>query len=315
MRSVERIKVQEALKKVSGGLPWKRVFIYGPEDYLTEQFIKKVSETTTIEKFFPENIEGFLSFTGSSLFGSSKVPVILHAEELPSVLRKKSEREPFLKKLTEVEGFIVASFGEIDSKTLKGELFSKILKSTEVVIYSEHLSEKALRNLVKKKLSEKKVSDEIVSLIVERVGSSLRELRNETDKLLNYPGELTEEVVELLLSSSGKVNVFELIFLLTGGEGKEFLKGVEKLLNGGSEPLQIIGLLQSQTRQMVNLLTGRNVKMPKEALKKTREAASRLGTKRALKLLKLLNEAEFSVKTGRKTGEEALKGLPFEFKG
>jgi DNA polymerase-3 subunit delta len=314
LKSKGKVKVQEALKKLEKGSVGDKIFIYGPEDYLTEQFLKKISKRWKTENFYPENINEFFSFTGTSLFGESPVPVIVHGELLPSVIKGKKQIEKFLQKLKGLDKFIVASFSDLDYRSLKGELFSGILNLSEVVIYSDFYPESALKKLLRKKLLEKNVSDEILSLIVETVGAELRELRNETDKLLNYPGELNKEVVKLLLSSSGKVNVFELIFLLINGEEREYLNKINKLLNEGAEPLQIIGLFQTQTRQIVNVLSGRKVKLPKEVLKKVQLASGKMGILKALKLLKTLNETEFSVKMGKLTGDEALRRLIFEFR-
>ena len=310
---MKTLKVQEALKELKKGLSWKKVFIYGEESYLTDQFLKKLSEIREIEKFYPDSLEELFGFTGSSLFGPSPLPVIVHGEELPKFLKKKSEREKFLRKLKSLEEFVVAAFSGLDYRTLKGELFSEIFRMVEVSVVSEPYPTKAKLSLIKKKLSQRKdVKPEVINLIAEKVEGDLWELKNETDKLLCYPGELSEEVVELLISSTPKVDLFNLIYLLIEGRKKEFLSQVSHLLSEGAEPLQLIGLLQSQVRQLIKTASGQPPKLPQQALRKLQLYGRKLGVKRGLKLLKLLNEAEFSVKTGRATGDEALTGLAFK---
>ena len=310
---MKTLKVQEAIKELKRGAPWNRIFIYGEESYLTDQFLKKLSENQPIEKFYPDSLEEFFNFTGSSLFGNSATPVIVHGEELPKALKKKSERERFIKKLQSLNSFVVAAFEGLDYKELKGELFSKISEFSEVVIVSEPLPPKARLNLIKKKLSQRKdATPEVVNLVAEKVSGDLWELKNETDKLLCYPGELSPESVELLLSSTQRVNLFELIYTLLSRDRKNYLKQVSQLLSEGVEPLQLLGLLQSQVRQLIKVASGQPVKLPQSSAKKFQLYGRQLGLKRCLKLLKTLNEAEFSIKTGRATGEEALTSLAFK---
>lgn len=310
---MKTLKVQEALKELKKGVPWKRILIHGEESYLTDQFIKKVADLRSVEKFYPDSLEEFYSFSGSSLFGRSAVPVVVYGEELPKALRKKSDREKFLKKIKSLDSFIVAAFKELDYRTLKGELFSKVTELSDVVIVSEVYPVKAKLNLIKKKLSQRgDVKPEVINLIAEKVTGDLWELKNETDKLLCYPKELTDEAVELLISSTPKVDPFELIYTLLDGKRKEFLRKVEVLLSEGTEPLQLIGLLQSQLRQLIKVATGQNVRLPLQSLRKLQLYGKKIGVKRALKLLKTLNEAEFSIKTGKLPEDEALKQLAFQ---
>ncbi|WP_163328214.1 DNA polymerase III subunit delta [Desulfurobacterium thermolithotrophum] len=311
------VKVQDVLKQLkTGKLPFKKVLIHGEEAYLTEQLLKKVSEVTDIEKFYvDENIDSFFNFTGTSLFGKSPVPVILNVEKLNEVLRKKVDKERFLKILKTFDEFILVSMEELDYKKLKSELFSEIQKLIDATVVSERYSEKAIYSLLKRKFDSagKKITPEVLKLIVETVGTDLRELRNETDKLILYPDELTPESVKLLLFSSGKVNVFELIFPLLEGNRRKFLEQVEILLSCGGEPLSIIGLLQTQLRQIISLANGIQVKLPREVLQKYKAILQKKKLLELLFLLKTLHEKEFAVKRGEVSGEDALKSIVFSY--
>ena len=310
-----RLKAREALKKVSGKLPWKKVFVYGPEDYLTEQFIKKVSAVKAVRKFYPDGLEELFAFSGTSLFGSSPIPVIVHAEELPKFLRKKEDKEKFFRKIKELNEFIVACYCDLDFKTLKKEPFCWLLEVCDVVVYSDYLSEGEAKKLIVKKLFQRGISEDVVDFVIEKVGLNLRELRNETEKLLLYPGEINLEVAEGLISFGGRVNVFDLIFKLVSCDREGYLEGIDRVLREGTEPLQVLALFQSQVRQMINLVLGREVKLPKNVQQRLKASASKVGLKRLLKVLKFLNEAEFSIKTGAVEGEGALKSLVFRCGG
>jgi DNA polymerase-3 subunit delta len=312
---MKRVKTYEILKKIKDKLPWNKVLIYGEESYLTQQFLKKVSTIREVEKFHAdEELGSFLNFTGTSLFGNSPLPVLLGVEKLTELLRKKADKERFIKFLKSLDSFILVSYEEIDYRKLKTEVFSAILEIVDVVIHSENYPQEKILSLVAKKFHSegRKVSKEIVKLIVEIVGTDLRELRSETEKLLLYPGELTPEVVKLLLFSSGKANVFELIFPLVEGNRKEYLNQLEELLRKGADPLSLIALLQTQLRQLLSMATGDRVRLPPETIKKLRALLKGKSYTELLLLLKKLHEKEFAVKRGILNGEEALKSLAFE---
>jgi DNA polymerase-3 subunit delta len=251
---MKRITVQEALKLKE--LP-RKLFIHGQEEYLSRQLLKKFLKGKSYEKFYPESLDEFLKGGSGFLFSQDgqSTPVILHAQELPKFLRKKRDKELFLRRLSTSDSFAVVAFLELDYKTLKGELFKGIEELSELVVESKPYTEKQLYGLVDKKFKSagRPLPKELVKLIVETVGSELTELKHETDKLLCYPGELTREVVEGLLFSSGKVNPFELIFPLLRGDGRELLTLFNSYLEKGGEPLQLLGLLQSQLRNLIEI--------------------------------------------------------------
>jgi len=312
---MKTVKVYEVLKKIKDKLPWNKVLIYGEESYLTQQFLKKVSAIREIEKFHAdEELGSFLNFTGTSLFGDSPIPVLLGVEKLTQLLKKKADRERFIKFLKSLDSFILVSYEELDYKKLKTEIFGRILEVVDIVIHSENYPQERILSLLAKKFRSegREISPELIKLIVEIVGTDLRELRNETEKLLLYPGKLTPEVVKLLLFSSGKANVFELIFPLVGGNRKEYLKHLEELLRKGADPLSLIALLQTQLRQLLSIATGDKVKLPPETIKKLRTLLKQKSFTELLLLLKKLHEKEFAVKRGIINGEEALKSLAFE---
>jgi len=309
------VRTAEILKKIKEKLPWNKVLTHGEEDYLTEQFIKKVSAIREIEKFHvDEELESFLNFTGTSLFGDFPIPVLIGVEQLTERLRKKADKERFINFLKSLDSFILVSYEELPYKKLKTEIFSAIGELVDVVVHSENYPLEKTYALIAKKFQSagKEISKEIIKLIVETAGSNLKELRSETDKLLLYPGELTPEVVKLLLFSSGKANVFELIFPLVEGNKKEYLNQLESLLQKGVDPLSLIVLLQTQLRELIGMATGDKVRLPPETIKKFRVLLKERSFTELLLLLKKIHEKEFAVKRGFVNGEDALKSLAFE---
>jgi len=303
---VKRISVNEALK---AKLPHKKLLVHGEEEYLSRQLIKKLSNSLSFEKFYPENLKDFLNFSQTSLFGGESTPLLLHAEELPSLLRKKALREAFLAKLDSLSSFLIVAFSK-----LEGQLLKEIEKRCEAVVESEPYSEKRAIGLILKKFKSagREISPSLAKLIVELVGTDLTNLKSETDKLLSYPGELSEESVRELLFSSGKISPFEVLMPLLEGKSALFLERVEKALSSGIEPIQLISVLQSQVRAMVEIASSRRPRLPRDVYLRYREIASSLGLKKLLALLKTLNEREFFLKMGVESGKEPFLKLIVE---
>jgi len=303
---MRKVKVQEALKLKE--LP-KKVLIHGEEEYLTRELLKKLSKTKAVEKFFPESLEEFFSFSGSSLFGGETTPVILYGEELPGKLKKKTEREAFLKKLKGLPSFVIAVFKKLEWRELSSGLFKEVASLTDAVIESEPYSEKQIYAIISKKFKRegKELPPRLIKVIVEIVGTDLTKLKHETDKLIAYPGQLTEEVIRELLFSGGNPEPFGLIYPLVEGNAREFAERLEELFNKGAEPLQLIGLLQSQVRSLVEIACGRKPRLPKEVYESYRALARKRGLTELLKLLKALHQVEFFAKIGGNPKEELIK--------
>jgi len=303
---MRKIKVQEALKLKE--FP-EKVLVHGEEEYLTREFLKKLSRAKTVEKFFPESLEEFFSFSGSSLFGGQTTPVILYGEELPGKLKKKAEREAFLKKLKSLPSFVIAVFRRLEWRELSSGFFREVASLSDAVIESEPYSEKQIYAIIAKKFKRegKELPPRLIKLIVEVVGTDLTRLKHETDKLIAYPGELTEEVVRELLFSGGNPEPFGLIYPLVEGNTKEFARRLEELFSKGVEPLQLIGLLQSQVRSLVEIACGRKPRLPREVYESYRALAKGRGLTGLLKLLKALHQVEFSAKAGGNPKEELLE--------
>jgi DNA polymerase-3 subunit delta len=299
---LEVLKTHEAIRQVKDAVRWNRLLIHGDEDYLTEQFVKKVSSVKPVEKFYlSDGVEPLFRFTGTSLFGGATLPVVFEAELLPRLLSRKEPRKRFFSFLKSLDAFILVSYQEIEKKTLRSEPFSGVLKMVDAVLHSDRYPEGKTMALVARKLESagKRVSPELVKLVVYGAGSSLRHLRTEVEKLTTYPGELDEETVEGLLYSGERSHVFELFPLLVEGRRKAYLSKLEGVLKAGVEPLMVLGFFQSQLRRYILRLE-----------QSGRAPASLLRSR--LMLLKKLHEKEFAVKRGLISGEDALRLLAFE---
>ena len=87
--------------------------------------------------------------------------------------------------------------------------------------------------------------------IIALVGTSVRRLSNELEKLATaaLPSSyITMELVESLVGRSRELSNFELTDHLVARDRRRALETLRRLLDGGAEPVMLIGLLATTSR-------------------------------------------------------------------
>lgn len=108
------------------------------------------------------------------------------------------------------------------------------------------------RDEVGKKGSE--IDERALRLFVSLVGPDLRRLTVEIDKLSTaaLPSKvITSDLVESLVANSREMSNFALTDHLFAGRKREALKTLKKILDDGSEPVMLLGLISSNLRRLV----------------------------------------------------------------
>ncbi|WP_457567639.1 DNA polymerase III subunit delta [Desulfurobacterium sp.] len=315
---MNEIKASEFIKKLKKKLPEKqKLLAHGNEYYLTEQIIKFFTENMNAEKIYvdDENFPDNLPLAGSTELFSGKptFPIIIGIERLGSKLRKKRDREKFISFLQTSEEYLLISKLKLEPKTLKTDLFKKILSSVDIIINATPFNKKGLFSILKKKFKTagKEIDDETIIFIIESVGHNLQNLKVETDKLICYPGKLTKETVSELLFATKSGNVFSLIKEIVRNQKKDYLQNLNLVLQE-SEPLSLIALLQTQMRQIIEVKLGKPVKLPSFVIKEYNALTREIPLKSLYTKLRTIHEAEFAIKTGAKKPVEALKEIIFQ---
>ncbi|WP_022847477.1 MULTISPECIES: DNA polymerase III subunit delta [unclassified Desulfurobacterium] len=315
---MSEIKAAEFIKKYKKNLPDKRKFlIHGEEYYLTKQIVKLFTDKLDTEKIYVDD-ENFLnrlfSTESANLFSKKYTfPIVIGIEHLGGKLRKKQDKEKFLSFLKTKEEYLLVSKSKLEPKTLKTELFKKILSTVDTVINATPFDKKSLFSILKKKFKTagKEIDDETILFIIDSVGRNLQNLKVETDKLICYPGTLTKETVSELLFAAKSGNVFSLIKEIVRNRKREYIENLNLILQE-SEPLSLIALLQTQMRQIIEVKLGKPVKLPSFVVKEYNLLTRGIPLKTLYKKLSTIHEAEFSIKTGAKKPEEALKDIIFQ---
>lgn len=157
--------------------------------------------------------------------------------------------------------------------------------------------------------------------LVERVGGELRLLDKELEKLSLYVGEggtIRDEVIEKLATRTLEQDVFSLVEQVALGRMDKALRMMYDCLKTGEEPLKLLALLARQFRMLLHVrqwaprgysqqqLAGM-LKVHPYAVKKALEQARHFSEDSLKKLLSILAEEDYRIKSGQVDKQLALE--------
>ena len=190
---------------------------------------------------------------------------------------------------------------------------TKLLKKHAQTIEFKKLDDRELSNWVRKQFDEKKarIDDLAARRLMELVGSDLRRLTNEIEKLCAaaIPSDVvTFELVEALVPNVNQVDNFALIDAIISGRGNHALRVLKKVLDDGAEPVMLLGLLSSNIRRLLMAKTmmdrgddSREVKsilrMPWQQQEEFLAAARRADSGRLMSVFDRLAKTDIAMKT------------------
>lgn len=234
-------------------------FLFGPETYLRDQAARAIADEALRDTLLRE----FNDLSISLADGDAR-PAVAEAEQLPLMSSRRvirvtdfnkldEDNEAFLLRYVErpVETSVVIFVtDDIDkrkkfAKTLmKGAAFEFVpLNDGELTAWARtHLKE-----------LEAEVETDVLRRIVELVGSDVRTLSNELNKLSAAAlpsGRITMELVEALVGRSRELMNWDLTDQMLARNRPRALRVLEHLLDDGAPPLMLIGLIASTYRRM-----------------------------------------------------------------
>jgi len=167
-----------------------------------------------------------------------------------------------------------------------------------------------------------KISNEAADVLAELIGSDLRTLDQEIEKLLLYAGErmVTSDDVRLLVSRAREASIFDLVDHVGARQTSYALQLLHQLLEDEAEPLYVLAMLARQIRILIQVKElaerGRTVREIQSELHLHPRVAPKMVTQaRNFEMNQLeaahdkLVEADWAVKTGRTEDLLALDGL------
>lgn len=244
---------EELKRSVTAGRLEPLYLLFGAETYLRDSAVRLITDTALTDTPLREFNE-----SAFSLLTRSVHEALAAAEQLPLMAKKRvvgitdfaklreADEEALIKYLNNPVPSTVAIFvaGEPD----KRKKLTKALFDNCIVVEFAAIKDGDAKAWVRSRLKELKLDadlraiDEIVSL----VGTDVQTLHSELDKLSAAAistGRITVELVDELIGRSRELSNFTLGDQLLARNRKRALETLHRLLDGGAEPVMLLGLI------------------------------------------------------------------------
>lgn len=257
MSTLTREDLKRALK---AGRVEPLYLLFGTEAYLRDRAARAISEAALADAPLREFNE-----TSYSLTNTDVQQAIAAAEQLPMMAARRVVRISDFNKLREADedallrylarpaasSVVIFTSDDLD----KRRKLSKTLLDACVAVEFASLADRDLLSWAKSHLRELKADTDERTLgqIVALVGSDVRTLSNELDKLATAAlpsGRITMEMVDALVGRSRELSNFELTDHLIARNRKRALQILQRLLDDGSEPVMLIGLIANNYHRL-----------------------------------------------------------------
>ena len=133
---------------------------------------------------------------------------------------------------------------------------TRLLKDNTAMVEFPRLSDAELQKWAKDRIRDagSEADDRTIRHLVHVAGDDVRRLTNEIEKLsaAALPGKLiTIEMVDSLVPYSRELSNFGVTDSLVAGRNAEAIRVLQKLLDDGTEPLALLGLISSNYRRLL----------------------------------------------------------------
>ncbi|MEE9271526.1 MAG: DNA polymerase III subunit delta [Candidatus Krumholzibacteria bacterium] len=262
-RTLQRYKkLFETLKNT----PPKRVyFLYGPEEYIKKEFVTELMKHALADgnrafnldilhgdEFERDRFED--SMSSFPLFTERRMVILKKFEALST-----TTKDLVLERIAGVAESLVlvveAGNDKLDSARLKK--LDKIAAGLGVSFRFQFLSEEETIERIKGRLRREGLTIEpaAVDLLLTSVGTHLIDLNNELDKIVLSCGEgktITPQLVGEVVGKYRTENIFAFLDEL-GGDVGQVIGKVNRVIDGGEEPVFIMALLMRRVLQLLQV--------------------------------------------------------------
>lgn len=323
-------------KKITAGQIDPVYLLTGLEQYIFD------STVTRLKKALPDLDDG--SVIRFDLEETSVEAVIEEADTLPFLQERKliiagnanflkaqdKNREKVTHNLTQLETWLanpsptatvvfIAPYEKLDAR----KRITKIIRERATVIEAARLQGKDLLTWIQQEAGSKgvRIAVEEAQLLVDMAGDNLLTLATELGKMatyLNGQGEVTAEVVELLVPRTPEMDVFRLTDAYVAGRVPDTVSIYHDLLRNGEEPIMLTSLIASHIRLMIHVGTLRKKGYQQQQIAKTlgvhpyrvklmMENRNRPDGERLLHILDKLAEIDYKLKSSSGKRERILE--------
>ena len=296
--------------------------LYGLEDYLIQEEIKKIIEKDkiveiNINKYNLENnmIDNVIEdATTISLFQDKKVIIVENAYIFSGITTKKlpeQNTDLLLDYLNHPNPNTVLIFTLIKDKIDTRKKITTLMKKNGTI--KEFNTVSNINNWITKELEPYQMDKKEIEYFINRVGNNLSILKEEIDKLKLYKDDekvITQKDIEQLTHKNIDTDIFKLIDSILSTRKKEALESLEEMMKYGEEPIAIIIMLANQfrimyqskqllkkgysEREIANLL-----EIHEFRVKKTLEKGRKYSSDEILKKLEDLADLDYQIKSGQ----------------
>jgi DNA polymerase III subunit delta len=183
----------------------------------------------------------------------------------------------------------------------------------------------ALSQWVQSRINQKggSISRQAVTLLMDFIGGDLLTMNNEINKLVAFAAgrQIEEKDIRLVVSASQEADIFALIDAILDRKAGLAEQTLQKLLQNGTVPLQILALLARQLQMMIQVKELRGLKRATSEIQskigifnsfvweKVLARADRYSPDRLKEIYGSLLDTDIALKTGRLDGDLALNLL------
>jgi len=251
-------------EKLWGELKAKRIaplyLLFGAEDYLRDAAARRIADEALRGAGLREFNEASFSLASADV-----QQAIAAAEQLPMMSERRVVRITDFGKLREAdEGALLRYLARPAASSVvifvaddldKRRKLSKTLMDACVSVEFATLTDNELAAWARDHLKKLKADTDERTLrqVVALVGTSVRRLANELDKLATAAlpgGRITMELVDALVGRSRELSNFELTDHLIAKDRKGALRTLRRLLDDDAEPVMLLGLIASNYHRL-----------------------------------------------------------------
>lgn len=231
----------------------------------------------------------------------------------------------YLKKIPESTVIVLIDTRDDNQQIRAGNYALKELSPKARVKNYTPLKANELRHWIQKYLVERgsSASSTAIALLMEFIGSDLRVMASEIDKLLLYISGKTinEEDVKAVVGYAHEFNIFNLVDAVLEFQASTAEESIEQLLLKGTTPAHLLVMLARQLRTLVRAKEMKDSGMPDAEIQsklgiaysfawnKTQKQVARHSLERIIAIYQKLLETDLAIKTGRYHEELALNML------
>lgn len=326
----------EFFDKLKAGYIARGYLFTGEENYVKREALRALER-----KLLPEGLE---ALNQNVLEGQAADDIIAACETLPMMAERRlvvvrdfaplmsgqsrdekaeSERMAgYLERLPESACLVMYMRGAADARKALYKAFAAS-RAAQVVEFKE-LSERELHAWLSQRFKAlgKVISRDVAEQLKFRAGASLTRLSGEVEKLAAHAGERAEILEEDLeiVPPTLECTVFQMIDRLVERKGAQALSMLEAMREAGEDDVRILAMITRQMRFMAHIKLMQRRKAPDEeiiratgitpyGLRNTRRQLRGFTEERLRRAYRDCVDAEFAIKSGAMSDEEALERL------